>query len=216
MLDKKNATQQFIPVEEINSGIIKLRDGSLRAILSVFSINMSLKSQDEQEAIILEFQNLLNTLEFSIQILVQSRKHDIRPYIEELEERMSIQKGELLQVQTQEYINFIRQFSNSVNIMAKHFYVVVPFNESIASASEGGIRETLSGFFSSSTRTRKEADALRFEEQRNQLEQRVSILRDGLARLGLRSEQLDTEAAIEVFYKIFNPGEEHRMNPDTQ
>ena len=208
-----NATQKFVPVEEINDGIIKLRDGSLRAILSVFAINIALKSEAEQESTIGEFQNLLNTLEFPIQIVVQSRKYDIRPYLASLRERLDEQKEELLQIQTREYIGFIEQFSENVNVMAKHFYVVVPYTSSaLGNPSDQGIVGRIGELFGRGNTA--EESAIRFEEERNQLEQRIAVIRDGLARIGLRSEQLDTEAAIEVFYKIFNPGEDQRVSSE--
>lgn len=212
MAKTSNATQQFVPVEEINNGIIRLRDGGLRAILSVFAINIALKSEEEQRSTILEFQNLLNTLEFPIQIVIQSRKYDIRPYLESLRKRLDQQKEELLQIQTREYIGFIEQFNENVNVMAKHFYVVIPYTSpALGSPSDQGIIERIGGVFN--TKNKLQESAIRFEEERNQLEQRVAVIRDGLARVGLRSEQLDTAAAIEVFYKIFNPGEDQRVSP---
>lgn len=213
MAKTSNATQQFVPVEEINDGIIKLRDGSLRGIVSVFAINIALKSEEEQEATIFEFQNVLNTLEFPVQIVVQSRKYDIQPYLASLRKRIDEQKEELLQIQTREYINFIEQFSENVNVMAKHFYVVIPYAQQ-AFDEGGGILASIRGMFGGNKN--KEARVMRFEEERNQLEQRIAVVRDGLSRIGLRSEQLDTEAAIEVFYKIFNPGEDQRVNEEKE
>ena len=121
------ATQEFVPIREIRDGIVVLKNGDLRALILVNSINLSLKSNDEQTAIILQFQNFLNTLDFSIQISIQSRKLDIRPYLITLEERMKIQTEQLLKIQTKEYINFIKSFTDSVNIMTKSFFIVVPY-----------------------------------------------------------------------------------------
>ena len=121
------ATQEFVPIKEVRDGIVVLKDGGLRAIVLANSINLSLKSDDEQRATILQFQNFLNTLDFSVQISIQSRKLDIRPYLLLLENRMKVQSEPLLKLQTKEYIEFIKNFTESVSIMTKNFFVVVPY-----------------------------------------------------------------------------------------
>ncbi len=81
MAPSKNSTQQFVPIQEVRDGILILKDGGMRGILLASSLNFSLKSEDEKNAIIFQFQDFLNSLDFSVQIVIQSRKLDIRPYI---------------------------------------------------------------------------------------------------------------------------------------
>ena len=198
------ATQEFVPIKEVRDGIIVLKDGGLRAIVLANSVNLSLKSDDEQQATILQFQNFLNTLDFSVQISVQSRRLDIRPYLLLLENRMKVQNEPLLKLQTKEYIEFIRNFTESVSIMTKNFFVVVPYTY-VSLKSESGIFGNL---FSKKNKQEEEIrHQLDFEEKRSQLEQRVSVIQQGLSRCGIKSAQLGTEEVIEVFYKVFNPGE---------
>src|SRR3989338_5563224 len=149
---KAKATQEFIPIKEVRDGIIALKDGGLRAIVLANSINLSLKSVDEQKATIMQFQNFLNTLDFSVQISVQSRKLDIRPYLLLLEDRIKVQNEPLLKLQTREYIEFIRNFTESVSIMTKSFFVVVPYTHTILK-SDSGIFENL---FSSKNKKEEE------------------------------------------------------------
>lgn len=205
-------TQDFIPIKEIRDGIVVLQDGSLRAILLASAINIALKSEEEQQAVIMQFQGFLNALDFPVQISVGSRRYDIKPYLLTLEQRIEQQTEELLRLQTREYIEFIRWFTDSVNIMSKRFYVVVPYSGSSYNPSKktGGI---LKDFLSPKKKTFQE-ETQRFEEQRSQLEQRVAIVKGGLSRFGVRSEQLNTQQAIEVFYNMFNPGEGHRNIPE--
>jgi len=198
------ATQEFVPIKEVRDGIIVLKDGDLRAIVLANSINLSLKSNDEQRATILQFQNFLNTLDFSIQISVQSRRLDIRPYLLLLEERIKVQSEPLLKLQTKEYIGFIKDFTDSVSIMTKSFFIVVPYTHTVLKSD--------SGIFGSlfSRKSRSEAQALKqvdFEEKRSQLEERVAVIQQGLGACGINSAQLGTEEVVEVFYKVFNPGE---------
>lgn len=201
------ATQEFVPIKEVRDGIIILNDGSMRALLLASSVNLSLKSSDEQQGTIMQFQNFLNSLDFSIQIGIQSRRLDIRPYILTLEERMKGQTEPLLKIQTREYINFIRSFTDEVAIMTKQFIVVVPYSSS--PLGTGTINKALFGGSSKgSGAPGGKSDALiDFEEKRTQLDQRIGVVQQGLQRLGVRSVQIGTEEAIELFYKVFNPGE---------
>ena len=198
------ATQEFVPIKEVRDGIVTLKDGGLRAIVLANSINLSLKSDEEQKAIILQFQNFLNTLDFSVQISIQSRRLDIRPYLLLLENRMRVQSEPLLKLQTKEYIEFIKNFTESVSIMTKNFFVVVPYTH-VNLKPKSGILKNL---FSNKSRKEEELkNQLDFEEKRSQLEQRVSVIQQGLSRCGIKSAQLGTEEVVEVFYKVFNPGE---------
>ncbi len=198
------ATQDFVPIKEVRDGVVILKDGGVRAILIASSVNLSLKSSDEQQAIISQFQSFLNSLDFPTQIVVQSRRLDIRPYLTLLESREKEQIEPLLKIQTREYIEFVRQFTDSVNIMTKNFFIIVPFSGSQASAERGV--KSFFGFGGGVKEAKKEA-AIEFEEQRNQLEQRMGVVVQGLARVGVRAVQLGTPEIMELFYKAFNPGD---------
>lgn len=198
-------SQDFVPIKEVRDGIIILKDGGLRAVLVASSINLSLKSSDEQKATIGEFQSFLNGLDFSTQIVVQSRRLDIRPYLMSLESRMKEQTEPLIKIQTKEYIDFIRSFTEEVNIMTKSFFVVVPYSSGGYSSKESFV-EKLIGNKKERQSTKTKTDA-NFEEKRSQLDQRVSVISSGLSRFGVRSSQLGTEEVIELFYKTFNPGD---------
>lgn len=198
-----NNSQQFVPIQEIKDGIIVLKDGSLRAVLMASSINLGLKSEEEQEATLLQFQNFLNSLDFETQIVVQSRKRNIRPYIAKLEARMKEQQEPLLKIQTREYIEFIRSFMEINDIMTKHFFVVVPYNSAIISGGASGILDkVLPG-----GKKKGNGEAEEFEQKRSQLEQRITIVSEGLKRVGVRTLLLKTPQVVELFFKTFNPGE---------
>jgi hypothetical protein len=198
------SVQDFIPIEEIR--VIILRDGHMRMVLLASSINFDLKSQDEQEAIIAQYQNFLNSLDFSVQFFTQSRKLDIRPYVLLLENRLKEQLNELIKIQTREYIEFVKNVTEKTNIMSKTFFVVIPLSPSSSTGSKkSGPLDVL--FKSSSGNKKAKEDFERFEENRSQLEQRRSVVVQGLARIGIRTVMLGTEELVELFYKIFNPGD---------
>jgi len=194
------ATQDFVPIKEIRDGVVILKDGSMRSIVMVSSLNFALKSPDEQQAIIMQFQNFLNSLDFSIQIFLQSRELDIRPYISLLEGRYKDELGDLMKIQIKEYIQFIKSFVEQSEIMTKTFFVVVPYTAA-----------TLNSVNPLSSMGKKPADSVKksdnFDENRLQLEQRMGVVQQGLTRCGIRSVRLGTEEAVELYYKIFNPGE---------
>lgn len=202
--------QDFVPFEEIRDGTIILKGGAMRAVLLTSSINFSLKSEDEQVALLRQFQNFLNTPEFSMQIFIQSRRLDIRPYIALLQDRLQQQLEDLLKIQTREYIEFIRNFTENSEIMTKSFFVVIPYQPPMLGA---GVSSAVTNtFFAKKKKEKTTGDEHQkkveaFEENQTQLAQRVSVVEQGLARMGIRTVRLGTEELIEVFYKIFNPGE---------
>lgn len=201
MATQAGPTQKFVSVKEIRNGIIILKDGGYRGVLICSSINFGLKSADEQHAITLGFQNFLNTLDFSIQIVINSRKMDLRPYLTLLEEKAAAQKTELMKIQLREYISFVSSFADHANIMTKSFYIVVSYTPRITAASA-------TSFLRRGTPAAESAaTSASFEQDRAQLEQRMTLVASGLAGTGVRAVPLGTEEVIELLYRSFNPGE---------
>lgn len=198
---KGASTLKYVDVESIKDGVVILKNGSLRSILMVSSINFDLKSTDEQDAIIAQYQNFLNSLDFPLQIVVTSRKLNIRPYIEMIQERQKQQTNEMLRMQTLEYEEFISKLTDVTNIMSKFFYIVVPF---------APIETKKSGFFgkiSSSLAPKQQVLENRelFETYKNQLWQRVDHIAAGLGGTGLKLTALTTDEIIELLYNSYNP-----------
>jgi type IV secretory pathway VirB4 component len=200
------STQSIIPIREVRDGVLVLKDGSMRTILMTSSINFALKSQGEQESVIFQFQQFLNSLNFTVQIFIQSRRLDIRPYLGTLEARQKEQMNELMRIQIKEYIEFIRTFTERSNIMTKSFYIVVPYTPPTLTQAQN----KKGGIFGKKPKGKVAIEAAAkadFEEYRTQLEQRVAVVQQGIIRTGVRAVQLGTEESIEVFYRLFNPGD---------
>lgn len=209
MATKAKATQEFVPIKEVRDGVAVLKDGSLRSIVLASSLNFSLKSEEERQAILFQFQDFLNSLDFSVQICIQSRKLDIRPYIALLEQQEKRQVNDLMKIQVQEYIEFIKKFTEDTNIMTKQFFVIIPYTPTTIQTKAGG---GLMGTIKTSLPTSKKGGSGSmsnevFEEYRTQLDQRTAVVEQGLVRCGVRIAELGTEEVIELFYKLFNPGE---------
>ena len=188
------SAQYFLPIKQIRDGVIILRDNSLRGILMVSSLNFQLRSRDEQEAIIYQFQNFLNSLDFSCQILVMSRKINITGYLDRLKEAEKIQTNELLKNQIREYRNFINQLVSTGSIMTKSFYLIVPFF-----VSE---KKKFSIFQPPQSLTEET-----FQRFKTQLYQRMEFLALGLRRCALWAIPLNTEEIIELLWSFYHPKE---------
>ncbi|MEN9405282.1 MAG: hypothetical protein RLY47_241 [Candidatus Parcubacteria bacterium] len=205
---KAQSAQKFVPIKEIRSGTVVLVDGSLRSVLLASSLNFALKSESEQTAIIMQFQNLINSIEFPLQFFIESRELDIRPYLALLDAQLKEQTIDLIKVQTREYIEFIKGFTENVNIMSKSFFVVVPYSAAAVSQSSGGITGALGGLMGKKKDSQEILNI--FEENKSQLDQRVAVVSQGLARAGIRAVQLGTEELVELYYKLFNPGDSEK------
>lgn len=196
-----SSTQRYVEVEEIRSGVIVMKSGALRGILLVSSINFDLKSSEEQDAIIAQYQNFLNSLDFPVEMVVQSRRFNIDPYLELLKGREAQQTNELLRFQISEYRDFIKNLTEVSNIMSKYFYVVVPFSP--VESDDGGFFGKLGNIFNQK-KTVGLSDEF-FETYRTQLMQRVEHVTAALAPTGIRATLLGTEEVIELLYNSYNP-----------
>lgn len=194
-------TQQFLDVAEVKEDTIVLKNGSLRSVMAVSAINYDLKSSEEQDAIVNQYQNFLNSLDFPVQILISSRKLNMNNYLEFIESREKEQNNELLRLQISEYKNFIGQLVTVSNIMEKNFYIIVPFSP--IESKETGFFSNLTNMLNPQKNILEKREA--FETYRNQLFQRVDHVIAGLSGIGLRIVPLQTQDLIELLYESYNP-----------
>lgn len=193
-------SQEFLNFDQIKEGVVILKNKGLRMILMVSSLNFALKSNEEQNAIIYQFQNFLNSLDFSCQILMQSRRLNITGYLKKLEKIEEKEKNDLLKTQIIEYRKFIEQITKGGSIMQKTFYVIVPF--SIAETQGATSKEKLSKIASMT----KEA----FQRAKSQLFQRAEFVILGLRASGLEAIPLNSLEITELFWSLHHPIEAER------
>jgi len=191
--------QKHIDIKDIKDDVVILKSGELRAILMASSLNFALKSTEEQDAICFRYQEFLNSLDFPVQIMISSRKFIIDPYIEMLEKKIEEQSNELLRIQTTEYIEFVKQLTETTNIMTESFYVVIPLTPPILTKKSTWIDKIFR------KNKKKEIKKERFEQLKTQLWQRVEFVQNGLQNFGIRAVPLNTQELIELFYKLYNP-----------
>lgn len=196
------SVQKYLDIQEIKEDCVILKDGSLRAVLLVSSINFALKSEEEQNALVFGYRNFLNTLEsWPIQIIIQSRKLNIEGYIEDLKKREKEQTNELLRMQIAEYIEYIQELVEIGEIMTKGFFIVIPYNP--MGDKSRGFRARLVELFSPIGAIR--LSRKNFEKYKIKLFKRVNFIMSGLESIGLKSISLDTQSLIELLYNTYNP-----------
>ncbi|NCT55069.1 hypothetical protein GW758_03900 [Candidatus Falkowbacteria bacterium] len=207
----RNSTQEHLSIAEIRDGIVVLKDGTMRAVIMVSSINFSLKSEDGQNAVIGAYVRFLNNLSFPLQILIQSRELDIDNYLEYLKVKEKEQTNRLLKVQTADYIEYIKELTSLGKIMNKRFFVVVPYS---------ALSDKRKGFFSLLGEALRPATILKLKEKtfrnyQEMLDRRVESVVGGLESMGVATNRLDTQSLIELYYKTYNPESSKNQNlPD--
>ena len=197
------STQDFLDFEEIREGTIVLKDRAIRGILLVSSTNFALKSQEEQEAMIYQFQSFLNSLDFSLQVVVQSRRLNITGYIDRLKGLEAQQANDLLRQQTTSYREFIESLVGSGSILAKNFFVVVPFT--LLETLPGG--ETSHNILKTKPKFAGKLTDEEFDRMKTQLWQRIEFVALGLRRMGLHVAPLSSEELVELLWTWYHPEE---------
>ncbi len=194
------STQQFLEIDQIREGVFTLKNKSLRGVIMVSSLNFALKSDEEQQAIIYQFQNFLNSLDFPLEVVIQSRRLNITGYLEKLNEIEKAQENELLKIQTAEYQKFIKDLITGGSIMSKNFFVIVPFTL----IEIPGMQAT-KGLLKKPQNAEPTED--QFQRAKSQLWQRMEFVTLGLRRCGLQCAPLNTSELIELFWSLYHPEE---------
>lgn len=195
------SAQRFLSLAEIKQDTLIMKDGTLRAILMVSSINFALKNEDEQNATISAYVSFLNSIEHPLQVVIQSRELYIQPYLQDLLKREREQNNELLRAQIADYRSFVSELVEMGEIMSKNFYVVVPYDP--LSNKQKSFWSRLSEVFNPITTVKLKAE--RFAKRKYDLDQRVRQVESGLRSIGLEVVRLDTQSLVEVLYSTYNP-----------
>jgi len=194
-------TQKYMTISEIRDDSVIMKDGTLRAVLLVSSVNFALKSEDEQNAIISGYVSFLNSLDAPLQIIVQSRKLNLEDYLLDIKKNEQAQTNDLLKLQTAEYRQYISELVDLGDIMTKRFYVVVYYDP--VSNNKRGFWQR-AGDVVSPTKLislgQKE-----FIRRHKDLFTMVDKIVSGLSSMGLRTSILNTQSLIELYYNTYNP-----------
>lgn len=197
------STQQVIDIAGVKDGVIIMKDGSYRLIMQVAAINFALKSEQEQNSLVFQYQSFINSLHFPLEVVIRSRRLDLAPYLKKLGDKTKDQKNELIKMQTEDYVDFVGKLINMANIMKKTFYAVVSHNP--ISVKQTGIFDRF--FNKGQVFDHLKISDSEFKNHSEKLTERANIVASGLGGMGLHCFQLSTEEIIELFYQIYNPDE---------
>lgn len=196
------STQQHLKIAQIRDNTVVLASGELRQVIETSSLNFSLKSSQEQNAIIGAYQGFINSLQFPIQIVMHSRRLDLAPYLVKMNKQLENQQNALIKIQTADYIDFIKRLITIANIMDKKFYLVVPHSTAVL-VSSGGL-------FGLSRKGSVRVPEDKFQKAKTELDDRTRVALSGLSAIGLKAEILNTQQLVELYYGIYNAEEAPR------
>jgi len=194
-----SSTQEYLDINEIREGVVILKDGGMRMVLLASSINFALKSEAEQNAIVGRYQGFLNAINFPVQIVIQSRKLDLEKYIEKLNLRLKAETNELIQLQINDYIEFIKRLITLANIMEKKFFVVISYTPPKVQA-----RSWFEKIFHSNASSAPLISDQEFKKFKEELVQRANVVAGELGALGVKVIPLNTQQLIELYYSCYN------------
>lgn len=197
------STQEHIPVSAIYDDVLVTKKGLFAQVIMVNSVNFGLKSEEEQNAIIYQYQGFLNSLSFPIQITMHSKQLDLTAYIKDLEARIPQEPNELIRYQIQEYIDFIGKLISIANIMDKKFFITVPYQIPPNELPSQGFFSSIFG----DSHVHLKVPLKKFMKIKEDLEQRAGVITSGLASMGISGQVLNTKQIIELFYRTYNPEE---------
>jgi len=194
-------TQQFLDIYDITNDVLILKNGTSAIILTVDAMNFGLLAEEEQDAIMYAYAGLLNSLNYPIQIVVQSKTKDVTGYLRKLTEQEEKTSNETMRKRIAQYRLFVANLIHERNVLDKRFYVVIP-----ATSIE-------MGFLGAQTFVPGKEDfnisdverSVVIEKATNLLEPKRDHLISQFARIGLYSRQLNTQEIIQLFYVNYNP-----------
>lgn len=200
-----NSTKDLVEIADIQGNVVLLKNGSLRAIIEVSAINFELRSEAEQIGIVQNFQNFLNSADFPIQIIINSRQLNMEEYLQLLSTTAASLTNELLKIQATEYGKFVKELLELSNIMSKKFYVVLPFYI-YETPTRSGLLQSVKSILKPSSIVQK-INVEEIQKYQAQLMQRVELILDGLTGLGVKTRLLEGPEIQNIFFGLYNPGE---------
>lgn len=196
-----STTQIFLDIHDITNDMIIMKDGTTSLILTVDAMNFGLLAEEEQDAIMYSYAGLLNSLNYSIQILINSTTKDVTSYLKLLEEQEQTALSETMKRRIRQYREFVGNLIHERNVLDKKFYVIIP-----ATALEMGFvsaQSVVPGVKQSGIEHVEKSIII--EKASTLLEPKRDHLLAQFARIGLFSRQLTTQEIIQLFYIKYNP-----------
>jgi hypothetical protein len=197
----KASTQEHLDIYAIKDHLVFLKDGSAALVLKTTAINFNLLSEEEQDATIYAYAGLLNSLSFSVQILIRSQRKNISDYLNLIDTRIQTIHSQKIKEQLLTYRQFVKSLVKDNRVLEKKFYIIIPF-----SYIELGLSKASFNPFAKAPQ-KPPFDLVYIEEKAASAlyPRRDHIIRQ-FARIGLKASQLTTSELVTLFYLIYNQG----------
>jgi hypothetical protein len=209
------STQNSLQIAEIHDDIVVLKNGGLRGVLEISSVNFDLKSEEEQQSIIYSYQRFLNSIDFPYQMMIRSKKVDIEGYLAKIQKRIPLQSNVIMKEQTKIYLEYMTQLVEKCDIMTKVCYIVVPYDPALSeTVNQGVFSQFLSNIGNKDSFEKYIQRRKQFISSSKGLLERVNIMKNAVVSMGLSATRLDTKALIGLYYDVYNPklSSEQKLN----
>lgn len=194
-------TQVFLDIFDITNNIVITKTGSAAVVLTVDAMNFGLLAEEEQDGVIYAYAGLLNSINYPIQIIIQSKTKDVTNYLKLLQDQEETAPNRQIQQRIRQYRQFVANLIRERNVLDKQFFVAIS-----ASPTELGLLVAKNFMPGQQQIVITEADKSRVIEKATQiLEPKRDHLISQFARIGLYSRQLTTQEIIKLFYVNYNP-----------
>lgn len=126
--EKLSFTQDFIPIKNLEHGIIETTDGRYIKILEIEPINFMLRSEEEQYEIICSFASWLKISPVHLQFKSITRKADSDKHIAMLRKEMATEESEQCKKLSEGYIRLIKDVG-SREALTRRFFLIFRYEE---------------------------------------------------------------------------------------
>ncbi|MDD2483005.1 MAG: hypothetical protein PHE32_00505 [Candidatus Shapirobacteria bacterium] len=210
----KGSTQEHLPIEDVKDGIVMMKDGSCSVVLSVSSVNFDLLSEQEQSALVFAYGGILNSLNFPIQIIIQSHAKDVSSYLKNLENMQEKQVNPQLKERIKQYRKFIEETVKKNDVLSKSFYIAISFSVLELGIKSGGVKGAMMFLPKNKKQELPFTKEYILEKAKANLEPKRDHLIRLFSRLGLEIKPLTNKELIDLFYRTYN--EETAINQKIQ
>jgi hypothetical protein len=199
------STQDHLDIYDIKEDTVILKSGAASAVIEAGAINFDLLSQREQDAAIMAYSGLLNSITFPMQVVIKSKIINISDYIKKIEKAETQVVSPLLKNAVVDYRNFIEGLVENFSILDKRFYISVTHNKGISmpTTSPFGWVKDLFGLTHKSKGHINVQDVL--YKAKPQIDPKVDHVIKEFKRININAKRLNTEELIKFFYESYNP-----------
>ena len=175
--NRKSSSSKQIDIKKIEDGIVQIGKNKYLSIIRTGSINFELKNETEQDSVIDSYENLLNGLNFPVQILIRTRELEIKEYLQSINELKQYENETIYKNLIEKYSSFIRNLVKDKKIISRHFYIVFGIDSKDRNMSS----------------------------IKQQLDIKLDYLKRNLNNVGIEIKKLDSLELIDLFHSFYSP-----------